>query len=126
MRTDPEIVKAIMRGVTIEESDIYMHIDIASRWVDANLVDKGLSDGVLMDIETYLTAHLIAIGSGRQATSEKVGSVQVQYGGKFGEGLKATTYGQMVLMLDTTGTLEKVGLKKARIRAIRQVNPDNL
>lgn len=120
-RTDIAAVKEIL-DTALTDSDILAHINIASRATDNKLSGKGLTEEVLTDIETFWTAHIIAMGKERQAKSEKIGDVQVQYQGEFGEGLRMTTYGQMVLMLDTTGTLANAGLKKARIWSISQNN----
>jgi len=94
--------------------------------VDVRFSSSSLSEETLTDIETYLTAHLIAIGKERQALDEKIGDVQVKFQGQFTQGLKLTTYGQMVLTLDTTGAFANEGKRRVTIKAIGQVNQDTL
>lgn len=93
-------------------------IDTANLMVTNILGDTDLGDTTLEKIECWLTAHLIAIGWERQATDEKLGDASIKYSGVFGEGLKSTTYGQMVLMLDTSGLMSKSIKKGASLRAI--------
>ena len=81
-------------------------------------VTCGLSAAILKEIERWLTAHLIAVTHDRMAVSEKLGEAEVKYSGVYGEGLKSTTYGQMVLQLDTCGSFAKLGKKSATITAI--------
>lgn len=107
----------------LEDSDLTAHINIANNLVTQVIgSSSGLDSDTLENIELYLAAHIIAIGKERQALHEKVGPSSVIYQGKFGEGLKSTTYGQMVLTLDSTGKLANVGKQRAKIRAINQVN----
>jgi len=54
----------------------------------------------------------------RMASKEKVGEAEVTYTGKWGELLKSTPYGQMVLLLDTTGKIANAGKAKASMYAI--------
>lgn len=118
-RTTVEIVKNVL-DTTLTDTQITSYVNQANRMVTATLGGEGLTTSVLKDIETWLTAHLIAITRERQPSEEKVGDVLIRYQGKFGDFLNSTTYGQMVLMLDTSGKMQRQTKKRASIRAIQQ------
>ena len=87
------------------------------------LVNKVLGTGtsaILTQIELWLTAHLMAISKERQAKKEGAGGAFIEYTGNFGEGLRSTTYGQMVLSLDTTNAFAALGGRAATVFAIPQ------
>lgn len=81
---------------------------------------SGLGDSTIELIDTYLTAHIIATTRERQTSEEKIGEVTMKFQGAYGEYLNATSYGQMILMLDTTGAFATVGKKKVQINVIQQ------
>lgn len=81
----------------------------------------GVTD-VLKEIEKWLTAHLITITRDRQAIEEAAGTAKVKYSDIFGEGLRSTTYGQMVLTLDSSGLLLTLYGKRAMVYAIPSFN----
>ena len=88
-------------------------IATAHTLIDEKLAGKGMSADLLKQIELWLAAHILAVTLARQAKSESVGGeYSVTYAGVFGEGLKSTTYGQMVLPLDNTGELAKASTPK--------------
>lgn len=94
-------------------------ITIANRMVTDNLAgESSFGDDELAEIEKWLTAHLISITKERQVRAETVGDVRVEFTGKFGDGLKMTTYGQMVLVLDSSGILASMGKQKASTYAV--------
>lgn len=132
MRTNINTVKQIIQ-TSLDDTIILTHIGIASRMVDSYLGDKGYSDELLKDLETYWTAHLIAIGKDRTSQQtiarERIDGVgEVQYNTStqsektLGKGLEASHYGQMVLALDTKKILNSIALKKASIRSINWAN----
>lgn len=87
--------------------------------------DTTLSVATLADIECWLTAHMLALTPhARTASVERLGEARVDYTGKFGEGLKSTPYGQMVLSLDTTGKMATIGKPRAYLKAIGGWNDD--
>jgi hypothetical protein len=105
----------------LEDDEIDALITQANSIVTRTLENEALGDSLLKDIETWLTAHLIAMGKERQPISEKVGDIWVTFeknGAK--TFLERTTYGQMVLFLDPTGLFQKSSMKRASIRAIKQ------
>jgi hypothetical protein len=98
----------------LEDDEIDALITQANSIVTRTLENEALGDSLLKDIETWLTAHLIAMGKERQpirVTFEKNGAKTF---------LERTTYGQMVLFLDPTGLFQKSSMKRASIRAIKQ------
>ncbi|MCK5019473.1 MAG: DUF4054 domain-containing protein [Candidatus Peribacteraceae bacterium] len=99
------------------DTAIDAYIAIANPMV-TNTVTCGLSEAVLKEIERWLTAHLIGITKERATTKEKLGEAAVEYAGTFGKGLEQTSWGQMVLQLDTCGQFANLGKKDINITAI--------
>lgn len=99
-------------------------INAASRLVDGNLADSGLSSGILTDIELWLTAHLATVLTPQTKSENIAGEWSFTVQGQTGLGLDATYYGQQVKLLDTTGTLDKLGQeqKKARITVLKDLS----
>lgn len=95
---------------------ITSYIDSASALVDSILTDipTSLSD----EIKRWLTAHFIACTRERQPQSAEAGPANITFQGETGFGLDATLYGQQVKVLDYTGRLASLGLRKAAIRAV--------
>ncbi len=122
-RTTYTEVKIIM-DTALEDAEITSLIGYANRMVTTVIGSEGLSDDLLKDIETYLTAHLINTGKERQTSEEKVKDFTVKYTGKYGEFLKMTTFGQQVLFMDTTGNFANSGKQEISIKAIPQY-PEN-
>lgn len=120
-RTDATSVKAIMESTALSDGAIDSIISVANNMVTELLDGQGLSTATLKNIESYLTAHLIAIGPERQAMEEYIDKARVKYQGEFGKFLQMTTYGQMVLTLDTTGKFANQGKRRVKAKAIGQV-----
>jgi hypothetical protein len=68
----------------------------------------GLATALLDQIELRLAAHFVALreNEGRDMGDTVEGVSEVKLGGKFGDGLRLTVYGQAALGLDPTGILE--------------------
>ena len=110
--TEMEVQAILDESVSVD--DITVFITGANILVTKKMASSGLDDDQLKEIERWLTAHMMSMSVRARATSkEKVGDVSVEYAGQFGKGLEATPYGQMVLALDTTGTMTNLGKKKA-------------
>jgi hypothetical protein len=114
----------IIMDTALEDAEITSLIGYANRMVNSVLGTAGLTDELLKDIETYLTGHLIATGKERQTGEEKVHDISVKYTGKYGEQLRMTSFGQQVLLLDTTGNFANLGKQTVSIKAIPQY-PEN-
>ena len=95
-------------------------INAANLVVTTQLASAGLGETLLTEIEKWLTAHLLSTRDQR-TESESVGGgggYSVRFQGKTSMGLDATIYGQQVKLLDTSGTLARLGLKTARLNVI--------
>jgi len=114
--TNTEVSEILDTSLTGTQIDAY--ISIASAIITEHLTSCGLSDEELVEIERWLTAHLISITKERQAKSEKLGEAAVTYQGNFGSGLNSTTYGQTVMLLDTCGILAQLGKRTIKVHAI--------
>lgn len=121
VRTDNTEVKTII-PTALEDTEIDALIIVANRMVTRTVGSEGLTAELLKDIETWMTAHLIAVGKERQVASEKVGDIWLTYNKNPQGFLQSTTYGQMVLTLDTSGKFQTAIKQKASIVAIKQIN----
>ncbi len=116
--TDTEVKKII-----ITTTDTTPFITVANQIVTEKISGEStLDDARLKEIEKWLAAHFVASTIERQAKSEKTGNASIVYMGGDGLGLDATTYGQQVKVLDTTGTLAQIGKRKARVDAIEAID----
>jgi hypothetical protein len=114
--TDIEVKKIISLN---KVTDTTPFIDTANLLVTKHLGNSGLSDDELTQIEKYLTAHLLTLHNDeRQLKTQKLGDATDTYAGNFGKGLEFSQYGQMVLMLDSTGTMQGLGGKKVSLSVI--------
>jgi len=118
MRTTVERVKALLDvDISVTDLVIASFIETATTLVTDALGTSALTDTTLEEIERWLTAHLIAYTLERQSKSEEAGSAKIVYAGDLAqEGLKGTTYGQMAVSLDTTGTLKSLYGGEKRIQ----------
>ena len=120
VRTTIDKVRAIIT-TDVSDSDITSYIGGANLFVTNNLGSSTvLDEATLTEIETWMTAHMIAATKERFAKSEEAGSAKVSYIGVFGSGLYSTMYGQMAITLDNTGTLSDLasGKKNMNITAL--------
>lgn len=110
-RVTPTELKLILDATEVSDSSLTAFINTANTLVNSVL---GTDDtDILKEIEKYLSAHLVVANRERQAIKEEAGSAKVTYANNLGEGLRSTSYGQMVLFLDTTGALASLDGKKA-------------
>lgn len=113
-------VKAIMTGVTATDPVINSFISAGTLLVDAVFADDTtLGVDILKEIERWFVAHMIASTIHRTTSEEKLGDASVKYTGQWGKKLESTPYGQMVLLLDTTGLIANVGKAAATIYAVK-------
>jgi len=114
--------KLITLASTIDDANIMAFINQASLFVDTYLSSSDLDDDVLKIIEENVAAHMLCIMDPR-LMREKIDVVEVQYlTPKTGEGLKGTSYGQMAIMMDPTGTLAKVGEGKRKKASLGMID----
>lgn len=102
-------------------TDISVFITTANMLVTSHLGAAGLTDEVLKEIERYLAAHVLSLRDQR-TKSVSVDVLSESYQGQWGMGLNGTSYGQMAVLLDTSGILAKLakfgGAKKASMSMI--------
>lgn len=117
--TAAEVLDIMDSGCTVSTNIITRLIVAASAVVDQVFEnDTDIGDTLLEEIECWLTAHMIASSVYRTASEEEVGDARVRYTGQWGKKLESTPYGQMLLVLDTTGKMAKMGKSGASITAI--------
>lgn len=107
-RTNTALVKEI---ITTRQTDLTAFISAANMVVTEKLSDSGLGTATLAEIERWLAAHFLTCME-RQPISKKIGESAETYSWSKGPGLSQTTYGQAAILLDTTGTLSKLGKHK--------------
>lgn len=111
-RVSPDEVKEIIE-TDLAGDELNVFINTAHYLVQENLLNKGLSANILTQIELWLSAHYLAIRDQRVEEEWVGGEWKAKYQGKTAMGFEATTYGQQALMLDTSGSLVSIGLKRA-------------
>jgi hypothetical protein len=120
VRTTKTAVRYII-DTALEDDEIDALITQANLMVTRVVGEEGLASDLLKDLETWLTAHLIAIGKERQTLSEKVGDIWLTFNKLGGKGfLEQTTFGMTVLFMDTSGNFQKSSLKRASIHSVKQ------
>ena len=97
--------------------DLTAFIDAANALVTDVLTGSGLSASMLKEIERWLAAHLVSIRD-KRAASVRIGGAETTFEGKYGLGLNHTSYGQQVLLLDTSGNFAKLGKPRASFAVI--------
>ena len=110
-------VKQILDDSALSDTIVDAYITGANALVNDTL-GTGTTD-ILKQIELWLTAHMISCTRERMAKTEGAGGASITYIGEYGDALNSTPYGQMVLTLDTTGSMASLGLKKASTIAIK-------
>ncbi len=113
-------VKAILDDTALSDAVITTFITSANVMVTQALGSSTLGVSVLKEIERWMTAHMIASSRERMAKSEEAGGAKISYTGQFYTGLRGTPYGQMVLVLDTTGAMAALGGKAVKLQAIKE------
>jgi hypothetical protein len=116
-RANIDDVKNIL-DTNLDDNEIDSFITTANLQVDDTLSNSGLSSEKLTEIEKYLAAHFIVTTRERQASREEVDNARIDYAGNYGKYLEMSSYGQQVIMLDTTGKLAESGKRKAGIWSI--------
>lgn len=102
-RATPEDVKAVIDfDPSIE--DLQPFIDAANELVTEVCAVAGVSTNRLKIIETWLSAHFIAIRDPRY-TSRSLGDASHAFQSQVGLNLGLTPYGQQAMLLDTKGGL---------------------
>ena len=116
--TSEEVIEIM--DTALDESAVDPYCDSANVFVNATLASQGLTETVLKEIEKLIAAHMVAITKERQSKEEGAGTAFIKYAGEWKQGLSMTSYGQMAITLDPSGTLENIskGKGKASIYAV--------
>lgn len=94
-------------------------IDIATLIVDEDLASYGMSADRLEKIELYLAAHFVAMTEERGGlTRTRTGDSEDYFRAFTGDGMRATRFGQTAMLLDESGKLSGMGLRKASLEAL--------
>jgi len=123
VRVTYEDVQAIMENGAsdVDETVIEEVYIVAANAVvnEAFLGDTTTPTAILKEIERWFTAHMIACSLQRTASEEEIMDARVKYTGYWGKKLESTSYGQMVLTLDTSGKMAKLGKGKVSMKAVK-------
>ena len=114
-RTTNELVAGII------ELDASIVLDpfiaAANALVTEIAADSGHDEERLTLIETWLAAHFYTVRDPRP-TSEKAGPVSVSYQSAVTFNLSTSHYGQMAMVLDTSGLLRSLSANKKRTASV--------
>jgi hypothetical protein len=102
---------------SMENAQLQAFLDDAKALCDDVLNAAGYGDAKMNRIARYMAAHL-ASSMTPFTKEERIGDYQFERAGDFGEALKATSYGQAVLSLDTSGILDTLSKRPARMHVL--------
>jgi hypothetical protein len=120
VRTNISNVKAVI-PTELTDTEITNLIIQSNAIVTRQLSGEGLTTALLTDIETWMTAHLISIGMERQPKEEKVGDIWLKFKESPDGFMNLSTYGQMVLFLDTSGKFQNSAKQRISFSAVKQI-----
>lgn len=122
-RTTLDAIKDIY-DTSLTDSQLMAFMNDANLFVTEELVGLGMSAARLEAIEKYLAAHFASLRDVRTERESIGGEWSFTVQGETGMNLDATFYGQQAKLLDTTGTLDKLGanLKRASINVLTDVD----
>lgn len=106
MTVQPSDVADTLGDTDLSDPKLQQFIDTARRAYEQRIDGEHVEPDVKDDVVGRLAAHLIASGPERQVDSGGEGGGSVTFAGDTGMGLKATTHGQMAVLLDPTGQLD--------------------
>lgn len=122
--TKEEVKKILDPDIVIEDDAINAFILGAVAITDGALSGSGLSASILLEIQRWLSAHLISSTVERMAAQEEAGTAKIKYTGTYGMALNSTTYGQMAISLDSTGALSNLNKAGVSLFAIPETHPN--
>ena len=107
IRTTPQAVQNILRDNWDGETALGTFVETSSVMVDQIVANSNVLDATtLKSIEMYLAAHFYCVAD-PEYMSRTTSGASGQFAGKTDFVLKLTRYGQMAMLLDATGYLEK-------------------
>ena len=116
-RTTEDLVSAIIDwqdGTNGEEIPLEPFIrqgSLLTDWLDSVDTDNELSDAVLTEIETLLSAHFYQVHIDPSYQSKSTNGASGSFQGATSFSLQATHHGQSAMLLDSTGKLTKRNLE---------------
>ena len=110
---DVQVLIQIPASVTTLDAFITVAHELLENTVVTDYPDAFTED-YLTEIERWLAAHFTAIRYTR-TSSETIGQTSESYQYKVDLDLRVTMYGQQAIVLDTTGTLSRLGKRRAGI-----------
>jgi hypothetical protein len=116
---DADAVREII-DTDLTDAQLNAFINIAynvTRLISGDLGSCGGGD-MECDITKLLSAHFVTLREGSPKSESVGGEWSITYRGSDGLGLDASLYGQNAKMIDCSGKLAKLGLKKAGLREI--------
>lgn len=118
--TVTEVKQIIDIDSTILDADIDVHINAANRIITKYVTASEMSTADLKECERWLSAHFVAMGRDPISDEEKAGPVGETKGHRLEVGLNNTRYGQMAMVIDTSGALAMLskGSKKATMHTL--------
>lgn len=131
----PRAVSAdVQKLIDNSAADVTLFIDIATNFVDAQLLSYGFSDTTLKYLETFLAAHFAVLALEKGALAEQsIGEAKEKYHNVYKAGLASTRFGQQAITLDTSGTLaeiaaqaEGVPIRKALFSVVSSRSPSEV
>ena len=120
-RVTAKAVKEVVPTQIADSVILANFIDTANLFVDTHLASAGHTDAILDKIELYLAAHYVALTEEQGGlTRSKLGDADESFANIYGQGLKATRFGQQALAIDTTGILNSIATTqlKAEFRVV--------
>lgn len=121
-RTTVDDIKDVF-DTTLSDTQLTAFMNDANLFVTEELVGLGMSNDRLEAIEKYLACHFASLRDVRTSQENIASEWSFTVQGKTGMHLDATFYGQQAKLLDSTGTLDKLGenLKKVRLTILEDV-----
>lgn len=105
MTVTADDVERLLPETELSDADLSAFIEPAGRMYDDLVSGFNVAPDIRDDVVERLAAHLIATGPERQLSSASEGGGNVSFEGETGEGLRASTHGQIAITLDPTGQL---------------------
>lgn len=100
----PADVRQVLGDTDLDTASLDAFIRRARRYYIAT-ISEDIEPPVAEDVVVRLAAHFVATGPERQVDSAGEGGGNVSFSGQTGEGLMATSHGQVARTLDPTGEL---------------------
>jgi len=115
-RTNPHKVNAVIPEDP-DPGEIKVHVDDAHEYVNDRLPLSEIQSGTLERIERFLAAHRYKFLQNRSLEEFERNSASGSFSGAFGEGLKATPWGQQALEEDPSGELARQGSQSVWLKS---------